>query len=989
MSELAKPLRKWLRRFAALAALFGLLLLLVAFAPWIVAQTPLRSRLVADAIGPLNGSIHVGAASFGWLSGPELRDVELRDEAGQRVLFVPRIRLEKTLLALLRNRSDVGLIEIDDPEAMVTTTADSSNWERVLAPQLVAGGSSPALMVAVHRGKATLRDDTGGEWAVKSDSIRVTQVNDPSAPIALSGTADVEGATPGRIEFDGEIGSAVKAKLKAEQLPLALLHPVLARLGLSAKLDGRLSGRLNVDLASASGSPTMLDGMLTIGGLRGEQAGRAVAVDSVVSLDFAVRGMPSAVPQIDRLKCSADFLKIEASSTPDSLTLAADLDLNLLEKRLGQFIDFGDTHPAGHGTFRLMLTRDPAGNLKLSGTGGLADFVLSLPGPRVVQEKDIQLRFEAVAAPQGTSYRVANAGVYLNSGGEGIDLTLLEPLDLQKLGSASVRLALRGQLSRYRGWLAPFAGLPAQWQLGGAADASARLRFSPQAVELLDAQAVLRDFRFVGAGLNIAEPTVTLQPAAATWNRDASRLELRHAELACPTAAATLTQLKLEPTKTGSVLAANGAMRGDLSRLSRWMPTVAPDGLRGTFSGPLDVRMQGGAISGGLDFTFVNAMLGDPASPTWTEPAVRIAARGRYDAAQDGVDLETAELHTPAIGLTSAGRLTHLAGECGLNLSGEFTYDLEKLESRLRPFLGADAKVAGRGRRPFHVEGSLAKAAGSTSGPLGRLKAEAAIGWDGIQAYGFAVGPADVQVRMLGDGWLRVQPIETTLNQGKLKLEPYVRLEPGPMELVLGKGTAIDHAKINEAACARSLGYAAPAFAGVHDAQGELSVAIDGGRVPLADPGNADISGKIILHSAHATPGPLVRELNALQHKPADLKLAKELTVPVRLAKGRVYHSNLELPLGDFTVKTSGSVGLDGTLALVAEMPVPPKWLPKGVPALAKQPLKLPIGGTLAKPQLDEKAMQQEMARLAVGAGEDAVKKELEKNLRNLFQPKK
>ena len=42
---------------------------------------------------------------------------------------------------------------------------------------------------------------------------------------------------------------------------------------------------------------------------------------------------------------------------------------------------------------------------------------------------------------------------------------------------------------------------------------------------------------------------------------------------------------------------------------------------------------------------------------------------------------------------------------------------------------------------------------------------------------------------------------------------------------------------------------------------------------------------------------------------------------------GRIYHEGLELRFSDLTIRTSGSVGVDQSLALLAEMPVPPKWV--------------------------------------------------------------
>src|SRR4029078_4101215 len=88
-------------------------------------------------------------------------------------------------------------------------------------------------------------------------------------------------------------------------------------------------------------------------------------------------------------------------------------------------------------------------------------------------------------------------------------------------------------------------------------------------------------------------------------------------------------------------------------------------------------------------------------------------------------------------------------------------------------------------------------------------------------------------------------------------------------------------------------------------------------------------------------------------------KLSKESVVPFQMADGRIYHRDLELVFTDLTIRTSGSVGWDESLSILAEMPVPPKWIgnnPLGA-SLKGQTIRLPIGGTLNHPKIDERAL--------------------------------
>ncbi len=218
-------------------------------------------------------------------------------------------------------------------------------------------------------------------------------------------------------------------------------------------------------------------------------------------------------------------------------------------------------------------------------------------------------------------------------------------------------------------------------------------------------------------------------------------------------------------------------------------------------------------------------------------------------------------------------------------------------------------------------------------------------------------------------------------------------------DMVLSLKGKLGRVRLTPAVCAGAVGYALPALADVAQADGEISLEVQSGQVPLSDPKRADVAGWLTIHSAQVSAGPLVRELSVLLKGPATLTLAKDHVVPFRLVNGRVYHTGLELHFPELTIRTSGSVGLDGSLSLTAEMPVPPKWLgnSKLAHVATGQTIRLPIAGTLHKPKIDEQALRAASARFARDAAENVLrqqtngelKKEAEKGLRKLFRSRK
>jgi hypothetical protein len=97
-----------------------------------------------------------------------------------------------------------------------------------------------------------------------------------------------------------------------------------------------------------------------------------------------------------------------------------------------------------------------------------------------------------------------------------------------------------------------------------------------------------------------------------------------------------------------------------------------------------------------------------------------------------------------------------------------------------------------------------------------------------------------------------------------------------------------------------------------------------------------------------------------------------------------------------FVVRTAGSVGFDGTLALVADVPVPVSPLksnPHLTKALGGRSVKVPITGTLDRPAVDPRQFRAAVGQLAQEAvkslGKDLLNRELDKLLQKMPSPKK
>ncbi|OHB85765.1 MAG: hypothetical protein A2V98_23275 [Planctomycetes bacterium RBG_16_64_12] len=108
------------------------------------------------------------------------------------------------------------------------------------------------------------------------------------------------------------------------------------------------------------------------------------------------------------------------------------------------------------------------------------------------------------------------------------------------------------------------------------------------------------------------------------------------------------------------------------------------------------------------------------------------------------------------------------------------------------------------------------------------------------------------------------------------------------------------------------------------------------------------------------------------------------------MVDGRVYHKDLEFVFPDLVIRTYGSVGLDQSLAITAEMPIPPKWLGNDAlvnSALRDQLMRVPIGGTLSKPKIDQKALDRLSQQFLQKAARNVLEDGLNRGFERLFGP--
>ena len=149
------------------------------------------------------------------------------------------------------------------------------------------------------------------------------------------------------------------------------------------------------------------------------------------------------------------------------------------------------------------------------------------------------------------------------------------------------------------------------------------------------------------------------------------------------------------------------------------------------------------------------------------------------------------------------------------------------------------------------------------------------------------------------------------------------------------------------------------------------------------------MKGRITIHHATVSPGPVFGEIaRLLGTNNVAMTVTKDTVVPIQVENGAVHHQNFAVQIGGSTVITSGSVGFDGQLNLIADVAIPAGLLkssPLAAKALSGKRVKVPITGTLSKPMIDPRLLQAAIGKLAQDAGKDIGRELLNKELQKLF----
>lgn len=224
----------------------------------------------------------------------------------------------------------------------------------------------------------------------------------------------------------------------------------------------------------------------------------------------------------------------------------------------------------------------------------------------------------------------------------------------------------------------------------------------------------------------------------------------------------------------------------------------------------------------------------------------------------------------------------------------------------------------------------------------------------------------------------------------RLRVEPHGEA----WDYVAEPATILDHTEVTAELCHRSLQFFAPILANAADTSGNVSLRLTNLRLPLKvdehDERQLDVDGELDLHRVSlGARNPIIMRLTDTVSRmlgrpiPNSVKLADESRIRFHMGADGVVHEGLAFGLPeispDLQIRTSGRVGLDRSLALNVEVPIPLTLIREGplMKKLSERPLQFVVRGTLDEPIVglpdDRQWYDELLGRLLQSPGEGGV----------------
>ncbi len=730
---------------------------------------------------------------------------------------------------------------------------------------------------------------------------------------------------------------------------------------------------------------------------------------------------------LKNVQCKTDFLTILGNANMFEGVFDFKGDLDLLTKRVGQFVDLQQMAFGGslNGRFGWQLRGTPNGNhaagvihdrpIDVIGSFVVANPRVAMPGLPDWKQNRATIQLEAVLnALSSGQVRVDSGVANADLGNERVLVQLVEPIaDVAAHTDWKFSARALGDVGGYLRHVQNFVDL-GEIAAGGDLDLNTGVALSGNKLILSGLNFTLQQPQFQGYGLVIREPQIN-GTANLQYDLNSGVIDIVDTSFSSSAVSASGQNLQVIANENIQV---NGdvALRANVNRIADWLqlsPTDDSVFLFGDAEGTVRLASDASGIGGVInmkinDLTVATKSTPQAAAgfqtvshqsgmtPVWTEKQVGVTGAVRLANDFDAIALEQMQLSSNTISANASGTIGELSGRLLTDLNGVWNPNWELVNSLLDVYSGRTVRLSGNGEQPFVVRGPIFETpADGTPAPFisPNLQASTRVGWAGGQVLDLPIGQSTTEI-IVDQGVISTAVSPTAFSGGQIQISPKIDLRSSEPVLYLAQQRILDSVQMTPETCASALKYINPLAAGATAAEGTFSIDSEGLEMPLYDPMKLRARATVTLQNVVVSAGPMAQQLiGAAKQVQAIVRPDKvnndrdyntwlkmsEQTIPVTVENGRVYHEGIKFSHDDIRIETSGSVGLDQTVNMVARIPIPDEWLASSqyLDGLKGQAISIPIAGTVSKPILDQQAIRNFSGQLAKAAAGSALNKVL------------
>ncbi|MDX2501211.1 MAG: hypothetical protein QNL14_11995 [Deltaproteobacteria bacterium] len=374
--------------------------------------------------------------------------------------------------------------------------------------------------------------------------------------------------------------------------------------------------------------------------------------------------------------------------------------------------------------------------------------------------------------------------------------------------------------------------------------------------------------------------------------------------------------------------------------------------------------------------------------PTISEKKVTLKAD--LNRSPDGrkMTINDLDLNSNALSLKASGSLNRVGKNKVLEASGTMKPDMKLISDYLKKSGQSNVAFSGKKATPFTIK--LTSKGDRWVDPLKHLNYSGAVHLAAIEAYGLKLTPNDVPVSVAGAA--AGAKLESPANGGQLDLQPTINMAREPYILSFKENIdLLKDVQITQGLIDGLLAALHPVFKDAVLPDGLLGLNMKHFNWPLAKKyrDRATFAGTLKLNGVKLNSTPfLARLLNMMGISERQLSMTDQ-EIDFEAKNGRIELSPMTLDAEGYQFKMHGSIGFDNTLDFIVQIPVTDKMVGKDAyPFLQGTTIKVPVGGTTAKPRVDETVLQQATGDMM----QQALRKNLEKSaqdlLNNIFNKK-